>query len=838
MEESPPQPARRRGGDRPEPNWSQVWQLPLLLLGAGLFVLGIWLVIPDKEAFDHQAELDEAQKFLTANNLESAEKQLRWVEEHLAEADRDAQARFWHYWGDLRYLDMHDRYDRPADTPTWRQTNETILRAYERTEEYGRELDGESLRRYAETLVMLGREQDALKIVDRIDRHQARQRYRIVRQLIERHRETARQSDPAYLAPLMDRFEDEIRHEADDERKRAQEIWISRVRAEIRMEAEDYDGVVTFLLRRIQRLDRDPSQTEQLAPLRVVLAQAYHALGRYGQAEQYFNLAQQQLPAHDPLQAEVLVGMGQLTLADGPRDGRRDEGHRHVEQAHEYFSAATTQFPTAPAYIDALIGQADCEARMEAYADAVDHFRLAVEQLHRTTPSWDSRRLEVVEVVRSHIDRLTEQQRYEQSLDFLTLLVPLHEREMPADLLLDFALTHEHLAEQRHAEAQPRDDDGQRRRGMTVEARRLANQEAATHFTHAANYYLRHARSVTITDDYSHGQSLWRAAQNFDRAQQWGEAINTYAEFIQTRQQDPLRLRAINHLGKAYLADGQYSPAIDLFLELINDHPRSPEAYDSLVPLARSYIGAQQHDAAERTLLTVVTDHEAISPETNEYRHALIELGRLYYRMGADDGDHYIAAIERLEEAVERYGHTDHSPTLRYLLADAYRKSIERLEEEIQSRQVQRDRVDLQHERDRRLQAAQKFYNQVITELEDRPEGTLTASERLYLRNAYFYQADCAYDREQYEAAISLYDAAARRWEEHPASLMALVQIVNAHCELGQFQEARVANERARAQLDRIPDDAFDDPTLPMSRQHWEDWLRWTSEVNLSQATR
>ncbi|MEX0744254.1 MAG: tetratricopeptide repeat protein, partial [Phycisphaeraceae bacterium] len=327
-----------------------------------------------------------------------------------------------------------------------------------------------------------------------------------------------------------------------------------------------------------------------------------------------------------------------------------------------------------------------------------------------------------------------------------------------------------------------------------------------------------------------------RAARSFDRAQQWGDAIDTYAEFIQTRQQDPMRLGAINHLGKAYLADGQYNPAIDLFLELINDHPRSPEAYASLVPLARAYIGAQQHDAAERTLLTVVTDHEAISPETTEYRDALSELGRLYYRMGGDDGDHYIDAIERLEEAVERYGHTDDSPTLRYLLADAYRKSIERLEEEIQSRQAQRDRVELQVERERRLREGQKYYNQVITELEDRAADTLTEAEHLYLRNAYFYQADCAYDRGQYESAISLYDAAARRWEEHPASLMALVQIVNAHCELGQFQEARVANERARAQLARIPDDKFDDPTLPMSRQHWEDWLRWTSEVNLTRA--
>ena len=65
-------------------------------------------------------------------------------------------------------------------------------------------------------------------------------------------------------------------------------------------------------------------------------------------------------------------------------------------------------------------------------------------------------------------------------------------------------------------------------------------------------------------------------------------------------------------------------------------------------------------------------------------------------------------------------------------------------------------------------------------------------------------------------------------------ALVALVQIVNAHCELGQFESARVANLRARQQLERMPESAFhDEAALPMSRQHWEDWLRWTSEVNL-----
>ncbi len=72
-----------------------------------------------------------------------------------------------------------------------------------------------------------------------------------------------------------------------------------------------------------------------------------------------------------------------------------------------------------------------------------------------------------------------------------------------------------------------------------------------------------------------------------------------------------------------------------------------------------------------------------------------------------------------------------------------------------------------------------------------------------------------------------------KRWEDHPASLVALVQIVNAYCEMGMIDKAKVATKRARSMLKRIPDDAFNDPTLPMTREHWEDWLKWTSELDL-----
>ena len=282
----------------------------------------------------------------------------------------------------------------------------------------------------------------------------------------------------------------------------------------------------------------------------------------------------------------------------------------------------------------------------------------------------------------------------------------------------------------------------------------------------------------------------------------------------------------------AYQADGDYDNAAKLFSDLIDEHPHRPEAYESLVPLARCQIASNQAAQAEQLLRGVVTDHPAITPDSQAYREALIELARLYY-----DREQYEDAVQRLALAVERYGESAEGALLRFRLADAYRRSIAQIDRTLTEPMARSRELALRAHRAERLEKAQILYSQVISDLESRDVAALSPLAKLFYRNAYFYRADCAYDLARYEQAISLYDLAARRWESDPASLVALVQIVNAYCELDMIQEARVANDRARFQLDRIPDKAFEDEHLPMKRQHWEDWLRWSEQLDLFGST-
>ena len=117
--------------------------------------------------------------------------------------------------------------------------------------------------------------------------------------------------------------------------------------------------------------------------------------------------------------------------------------------------------------------------------------------------------------------------------------------------------------------------------------RTLANQEAAIHFEKAADAWREHARTVITRDEKEYADSLWKAAQDFDRAQLWGRAIDVYSEYVIVHADDPRCLTALNRLGMAYTADGQYAPAIEQFRTIVDDHPQTPESYDSLVPLAR-----------------------------------------------------------------------------------------------------------------------------------------------------------------------------------------------------------------------------------------------------------
>ena len=791
--------------------WSSVWQLPMLIAGVALLVLGVLLAMPPRPDDDFPAALDGVEQYFKANNLDKAEQRLREIGGHIERAGAASRARLELLRGDLIYIRTNDAGWEAPDA--LRQ----ILFHYGRGRELGHDFDRDTprLRRWARVLIAQGRTKDALKMLDRLASGPAQHRYAIVRQVLERLRAQRPPAAPDQISPVVTRFLEELRNEPDEAARRRQEIWGVSLAAQLYLESGEPGQVIDYLNPRRATLTSRGGD-DDLAPLIVLAAQAHQQLGDFEQAQREYGLAQLKLAddRSNPLHAEVLVGLAHIALVQD----------NDLQAALEHYSSAVQIYPTTPAFIDALIGQADCEARLGTHSRAREHFHQAIELLMSDPHRAHEKIRALTEAIFAHHQLHFDAASYDLALDYLKLLPPLFAAQLPPDLVVQFARTHEQIAEQRLASAASMAETDEMTPG-----RRMASREAGVHFEVAGDDYRRHAHLVTIIDDAAHGASLWSAAACYDRAQLWQQAISVYAEFRETRQGDPRQLEVTRKLALAYMADGQNRVAADLLRKLIDEHPRNRQAHAGRVPLARSLIKLGEPNAALAELSAVVSDHEAITPDSAEFRDALIEMGKLYYRMGK-----YELAIGRMEEVADRYG-SELGGVLHAYLANAYRRSIEQIDEEIDESLAQSRRESLAAERIRRLQRAGDTYTQAINVLESRDPRILSPFDQVLLRNSYFYRGDCAYDLGRYTQAIEWYDQAAKRWELHPATLVARMQIVNAYCALEQFQDAKVALDRAQYAFKRIPQDAFDDPNLPITRKHWEDWFNWTSQLGLFQ---
>ncbi len=815
----------------PAPPWSAVWHVPVLLAGLVLFGAGLMLAIHSRTPPDPAAYLSSAGAYLKAGQLDTAYEQLKAAHSLLTEAPASLRGQYAMLNADYMVLrQQQNQWNAP-------ENHQAIVGQYAMAQELGQSLDAVRLERWAKSYVALGRDQDALAVMDQGKGDEvAERRLLVVRELIDLRRQEV-PADPAKLTPLFDRFEQELARLRQPAMQRSHRIWFTQVQMQGLMADGQPGAMVDQLLVAMVKLSNDGGDRD-LGPLDLLLAQGYHTMDNLGKAGLSYRLALQKLDAtdraKDEMVAQALVGLGQIGLTDAGRTGQTEA----LQQALEVFTTVTARFPSTTAWFDAMLGRVDCLTRLSQFSQAVDDLNSVVARVDAKPLGAMARRDKVMALVNDSHSQFMARGDYEKALQYLQTLDPLFPERRPEDLVVQLAYTHERLAEQQQADAlelagpggplaevEPGDEAKKRR---AIAASQLF-QSAATHFRLSADFHHAHARDLINRDPAAAGQSLWQAAGNYDRAQLWKEAIAVYLEYKAARPNDPLRLRAIRQLGLAYQADHQYPQAIEQFRELFDSFPRSPETYASLVPMAQCYIRLQQPDAARKVLGFVLGNHEAIRPESLWYRQALVELGKLHY-----DQKEYEQAITRLNEAVERYAGQDLDVMLVFSLADAYRQSAMQLKTALQDAMPQNTRQAMQAELSRRLDLSQSLYSRVVQQ-DQTQDRTRTDLEQIAIRNAYFYRGDCAYDLGRYTQAIALYDQAATRWEKHPASLIALVQIVNANCELKQFQQARVANERAKAHFRRLPREAFNDPSLPMNRQHWEDWYRWTSELNLFQ---
>lgn len=368
------------------------------------------------------------------------------------------------------------------------------------------------------------------------------------------------------------------------------------------------------------------------------------------------------------------------------------------------------------------------------------------------------------------------------------------------------------------------------------------------------------ANKLTVDSDAESAAALWKAIDLYDQAGDLDRSIQTLAKFVDERPDDGKAPDALLRMGQALQVAGRFDEAIAAFQKTQFRYPQSLAASKSGVPLAQAYVakGPATYAKAEAALQSTL-ESQLLTPEADDFKDALIEMAQLYYRQGR-----FEEAVSRLEEIKTRYPSDSRTGHVMFLIADSYRKSAALLKQgtgisaaatrpstpaaalasnaqgsadgkaEVATAAAANSaaaRAEIEAARRQRLAKARQLFDQLIDYYQANPPAN--DLDRLHQRLSHFYRADTAFDSGAFDEAIRLYDAAALRYQDDPSALAAYVQIVNAYAALNKPEEAKAANERARWLLKRIPPEAFKEGAIPMPREYWDNWLKWSSEAGL-----
>jgi tetratricopeptide (TPR) repeat protein len=539
---------------------------------------------------------------------------------------------------------------------------------------------------------------------------------------------------------------------------------------------------------------------------------AFH-LGDQAEADRYLRVARDQFQGRHPLDADACLLLGKIC-----------QDRNDAQQAIAYFDEVIVNHPDAKIAPLARLGRGVGRIMLKQDDAGLTDLHDLADEIS-TRPMRARFRDEAIVGLRRASEMLSARQNLTGAMEVLGYEQQL-DPDPPAGFFARLGTVYEKRAEQVEPQI-----------AQAPEADKIKlDKQARDLRTRAGDAFIAYSRKLTLADDRGYGDAMWKGIDLYDRAANTSGAINALELFAAERPDDPLTPDALLRLGRAYQAAGAYDKAISAFQKNQFRYPQSLAASKSAIPLAQAYIakGPETVGKAETVLLDVVNNNPIITPEAEEFKQAVFELGQLYYHSGRFD-----EAIRQLKEFVDRYPTDARLGQLKFLMADSYRKlatdpknaAKKTASVDASGQNVGVDLAQAAATKKENLRQAKALYDSVIDLYKTNPPTT--EIDKLYQKLAHFYRADCLYDMGNYTEAIQLYDTAAFRYQDDPSALAAYVQIVNSYCALGRTEDAKTANERAKWLLQRIPAESFKDGTFSMPKEYWEQWLKWTSESGM-----
>ncbi len=705
------------GGGGAANSWRRLWQVPLLIAGLAVFGFGVRTLVRSIKPTPFETQATDVRQLLALEQFDKAIAQINILANYYHKPQQQAVLQL--LAGDTHYLAQKKQ---PAAVPA---NYMPVLDHYSRAVALGVTPTTTMNERWGEAALVVG---DASLAVEKLEAAIAQDA-----SLVKNH---ARELVSAYVAG--------------GQLAKAQQI-LDRLLTDADLEAAVEDG---------PGLEAIDNRTWALCK-RIELAIAAHAGPE--SLQQVIDKAREALksiPERDP-SGRVLTWIGRADLESGGADQAQsdlqearqhfvahhiDDGRAAVllakiaeakeqwDQAAALYQEVVRSHAGTPIWAAARFGQAEVSVRQDprgpGTADGLtpgtlSDYRFAIDtvkQLSAASRSTDGAEATatvesspVAELISrdgvrtgliADFQRASDANRLPQALTFLALQAQLGEPETSTNALR-LAATEERRADELLAQANSGD----------ASARAQAQADARAMYAQAAEDYLRHSKMATMEDALS-GNSLWKAAQLFDKARLPMRSAGVYEQFTIQRPADARVPEGLLSIGRLYQSAGNLDKAIAAYQRNIQENPKTRAAYASTVNLAVCYMtlletaslaaaptGAQNaattqgattapplphpaltgksqitaqeaFDKAEATLLSLVQNNTDLGPTANEFRVSLFTLGELYYR-----NNRWADAILRLEEAVERYPDDPGVPRAMFMLAESFRRSAGEIRE-------------------------------------------------------------------------------------------------------------------------------------------------------------
>ncbi|MGE3406013.1 MAG: tetratricopeptide repeat protein [Pirellulales bacterium] len=365
---------------------------------------------------------------------------------------------------------------------------------------------------------------------------------------------------------------------------------------------------------------------------------------------------------------------------------------------------------------------------------------------------------------------------------------------------------------------------------LLAEAERASESEAAVLRTEAAEQLQLTGQAFARLAElrYSHRDypdQVWNSAQAFSQANDHTSAVSMFREYLyhEVRRRRPA---ALVGLGEALLQVGELHESQAMLQECMDRYPHDAASFRAR--LLASHARFEQGDVpAAEALLRANLEGEDLAPTSREWRDSLFQLGWLLHFQGR-----WADAIEKLEEAVERYPDSAAAVEARYLIAHSYEQNAQVSRKKYDDAAADGDRLAHGQEMQRLQRLAFDRYESALQRLLKRQESReLSALDQRLLRNAYFGKGAVLSDLGRFDEAIGVYSTVANRYNVSPASLEAYLRIAACYRRMNRPDEFRGTLERAKIILRRLPNDAAYNSVTNYSQQQWGELLDWLSSL-------